>query len=58
MKRDELMREIQTTNPDLFEFLSDLTEAEWKNPDLCIVEDEKDGTVSYFWPSRVIDATA
>lgn len=58
MKRDELMREIQTTNPDLFEFLSGLTETEWKNPDLCIVGDEKNGAVSYFWPSRVIDATA
>jgi hypothetical protein len=56
MTRLELLSEVKNTNPDLWAFLSSLTEEEWKDPDLCVVGDEPDGTVSYFWPSRVIDA--
>lgn len=56
MTRDDLMLSLKESNPDLFEFLSTLSESEWKDPDLCIVGDEADGTVSYFWPSK-LDAT-
>lgn len=48
MTRTEFMQKIHSEDGELKSFLESMSEQEWKDPDLCIVDD---GTNAYWWPN-------
>lgn len=55
MTRTEFIQKIESTDDDLKGFLESMSEQEWKDPDLCIVDYSPSGTIDYWWPN-ILDA--
>lgn len=51
MTKEDFAQHINNSDPELLNFLTGLTSKEWKDPDLCIVDQNPDGTVCYWWPN-------
>ncbi|MCD6705475.1 MAG: hypothetical protein LT080_03340 [Thiobacillus sp.] len=50
MTRKEFMQKIESEDGELKAFLESMSDKEWKDPDLCIVDD---GMNTYWWPNVV-----